>query len=233
MPRKSRIAFPNLPHHIVQRGHSRRDVFYGDYDRTDYLKTLAECREALGLKVYGYCLMSNHVHLLVDPAAEASNISVLMKRLAGRHARRVNLRNSWSGSLWESRFKCSPIDTDGYLLTCGRYIDLNPVRAGLVRSPEQYAWSSYRARAGMTPCEWLDLDPAITALAETDSRRHERYREIAGVPINDEDLATIRGASSRNQLTGSRDFIDQIASTSGVHVPARSRGRPRKNSSRN
>ena len=229
MPRKPRIAFENLPHHIVQRGHSRRDVFFGDFDRTDYLNTLAECREALGLKIYGYCLMSNHVHLLVDPGAKASNISVLMKWLAGRHARRVNLRNSWSGSLWESRFKCSPIDTDRYLLTCGRYVDLNPVRAGLVQAPEDYAWSSYRARIGMTPCKWLDLDPAIEALAETNARRCERYREIAGEPIDDEDLSIIRGASNRNQLTGSNYFIDLMASTTGIHVPTRSRGRPRKN----
>ena len=229
MPRKPRIAFANLPHHIVQRGHSRGDVFFGDFDRTDYLNTLAECRKSLELKLYGYCLMSNHVHLLVDPGTEASNISALMKRLAGRHARRINLRNSWSGSLWESRFKCSPIETDRYLLTCGRYIDLNPVRAGIVQSPEDYAWSSYRARIGMTPCEWLDSDPAIEALAETDSRRCERYREVAGAPIDDEELSIIRGASSRNQLTGSTDFIDRMASSSGIHVPARSRGRPRKN----
>ena len=232
MPRKPRIAFANLPHHIVQRGHSRNDVFFGDFDRSDYLNTLAECREALGIKIYGYCLMSNHVHLLADPRDDAGNISSLMKRLAGRHARRVNLRNSWSGSLWESRFKCSPIDTDRYLLTCGRYIDLNPVRAGLVQAPEDYAWSSYRARIGMTPCEWLDLDPAIEALAETGSRRCERYREISGEPIDDEDLSMIRGASSRNQLTGSSEFIEQIASTSGIHVSARRRGRPRKNPGR-
>lgn len=232
MPRMSRIALPNLPHHIVQRGHSRRDVFFGDFDRTDYLNTLAECRVTLRIKIYGYCLMSNHVHLLVDPGADASNISSLMKRLAGRHTRRINLRNSWSGSLWESRFKCSPIDTDRYLLTCGRYIDLNPVRAGLVRAPADYAWSSYCARCGIINCEWLDLDPAIEALAETDSRRHERYREIAGEPIDEEDLQMIRGASTRNQLTGTSDFIAKVASTSGIYVPARSRGRPRKGAGR-
>jgi len=229
MPRRSRIAFANFPHHIVQRGHSRNDVFFGDFDRTDYLNTLAECREELGFKIYGYCLMSNHVHLLVDPGDEASNISVLMKCLAGRHARRVNTRNSWSGSLWESRFKCSPIDTDRYLLTCGRYIDFNPVRAGLVQLPEEYIWSSYRARSGIAACEWLDLDPAIAALADTDSRRRERYRDIAAEPIGDEDLSIIRGASNRNQLTGSADFVDQIASKTGLHVPSRFRGRPRKN----
>jgi putative transposase len=229
MPRRGRIAFANLPHHIVQRGHCRKDVFLCDSDRVDYLATLAECRETLRLKVFAYCLMSNHVHLIVDPGDDAANISLLMKRLAGRHARRLNLRNSWSGSLWGSRFRCSPIDTDGYLLTCGRYVDLNPVRAGIVLVPEAYAWSSYRARAGISPCEWLDGDPAIQALAETDARRRECYRAIAGKPFDEGDLALIRSASHRNQLTGVSDFIERVAADSGVHVPSRSRGRPRKN----
>src|SRR4051812_33832740 len=103
MPRRARIVFANTPHHIVQRGHCRKDVFLCDFDRTDYLATLAECRAALHLKVFAYCLMSNHVHLIVDPCEDPANLSVLMKRLAGRHARRLNLRNSWSGSIWESR----------------------------------------------------------------------------------------------------------------------------------
>src|SRR4029079_18773059 len=108
--------------------------------------------------------------------ADAGNISTLMKRLAGRHARRVNLRNLWSGSILESRFKCSPIETDRYLLTCGRYIDLNPVRAGVVHAPEDYAWSSYRARCGIATCEWLQLGPAIHALAGNASSRRPTSR---------------------------------------------------------
>ena len=179
MPRKSRIAFPNLPHHLVHRGHSRRDVFFGDFDRTDYLTTLAECRRALEIKIYGYCLMNNHVHLLVDPGAESGNISNLMKRLAGRHARRINLRHSWSGSLWESRFKCRPIDTDRYLLTCGRYVDLNPVRAGLVQAPEDFAWSSYRARCGLSPCEWLDMEDGRGKSQVESNNRPKRNRRLA------------------------------------------------------
>ena len=229
MPRRARIAFENLPHHIVQRGHCRSDVFLCESDRTDYLATLAECRESLRIKVFAYCLMSNHVHLIIDPGDDATRISALMKRLAGRHARRLNLRNSWSGSLWESRFKCSPIDTDRYLLTCGRYVDLNPVRAGIVSVPEAYAWSSYRARVGIAACEWLDPDPAIQALAGTDLRRRECYRTIASGPIDDDDLALIRGASHRNQLTGVSEFIEKVAAESGIHVPSRARGRPRKN----
>jgi len=228
MPRKSRIAFANCPHHIVQRGHCRNDVFFSDYDRADYLGTLVECRESLRLKIYAYCLMNNHVHLVVDPGAKPSTISKLMKRLAGRHARRLNLRNSWSGSIWESRFKCSPIDSDRYLLTCGRYVDLNPVRAGIVSVPEAYVWSSYRARAGFIDCDWLDSDPAIEALARTASRQRERYRSLVQETIDENDLALIRDALRRNQLTGTADFVAKVNRDVGVLIPTRPRGRPRK-----
>jgi len=228
MPRRSRIAFAYCPHHIVQRGHCHQDVFLSDFDRIDYLATLAECREALQLKLFAYCLMSNHVHLVVDPGENAMNLGLLMKRLAGRHSRRLNRRNSWSGSIWESRYKCSPIETERYLLTCGRYVDLNPVRAGIVSFPADYAWSSYRARAGIASCAWLDMDPAIEALADTESRRRLRYRELVGEAIDDQDLALIRGAAHRNQLTGSSDFVAKVACDQGKLVPNRARGRPRK-----
>jgi putative transposase len=172
--------------------------------------------------------MSNHVHLVVDPGDDGRNISATMKRLAGRHARRLNRRNSWSGALWESRFKCSPIDTGRYLLTCGRYVDLNPVRAGLVSSPAAYAWSSYRARAGLTSCAWLDPDPSIEALANTPARRQLRYRELAGEAIDEDDVELIRSAVRRNQLTGADDFVEKVKRDEGLSVPHQTRGRPRK-----
>lgn len=228
MPRKSRIAVANLPHHIVQRGHCRNAVFFSDFDRNDYLGTLAECRAAMELKIHAYCLMTNHVHLIVDPGTEAANISELMKCVAGRHSRRLNARNAWSGSLWEGRFKCSPIDSDRYLLACGRYVDLNPVRAQLVARPEDYRWSSYRARAGHTSCAFLDEDPALLALRATSARRHELYRELAAAPLDEHELQLIRGSVQRNQLTGEQDFVEEVDSEFGVRVSNRTRGRPRK-----
>lgn len=100
MPRKKRIALANFPHHIVQRGHNRKNVFRTDKDRLKYLETLQEFRLALGLKVYGYCLMTNHVHLIVDPGSQAENVSFLMKRLAGRHTRRINRLERKTGTSW-------------------------------------------------------------------------------------------------------------------------------------
>ncbi|HZF14955.1 MAG TPA: transposase [Steroidobacteraceae bacterium] len=228
MPRTSRIAAANYPHHIVQRGHSRHAVFNCRSDFRAYLRTLAEFRQALGLKVHGYCLMTNHVHLIVDPGEDARALSVLMKRLAGRHTRRLNRVNGGSGSAWEGRFKCSPIESDSYLLACARYVDLNPVRAGMVARPEDYPWSSYRARIGLEECDWLDADPCFTALGADLERRRERYREFVELGIGPHELAAIRGAIQRNQLTGSEKFPDDIEGLIGRHVPSRARGRPPK-----
>lgn len=228
MPRSPRIAFPGYPHHIVQRGHSRNAVFFTEFDRADYLATLQECRDHFALRVYGYCLMTNHVHLIVDPGHDARRLSMLMKRLAGRHSRRMNRLLQRSGSLWESRFHCSPIETDRYLLTCGRYVDQNPVRARIVARLEDFAWSSYRARAGFDEGSWLDEDPALKDLASTPERRYEVYRRLAAVPASNLELKTIRDALQRNQLTGTADFVEKIAAGSGVTVSTRAPGRPKK-----
>jgi putative transposase len=172
--------------------------------------------------------MDNHVHLVVDPGTDASSISTMMKRLAGRHSRRLNRRHNWSGSIWESRFKCSPIDSDGYLLICGIYVDLNPVRAGIVSTPAKFMWSSYRSRAGLTTCEWLDADPALEALARTAERRWARYRELVEAPLREDQLKLIRESLHRNQLTGGAAFAEKMSRDTGVIVSQLPPGRPRK-----
>lgn len=228
MPRKHRIAFPQLPHHIVQRGHNRQTVFIADSDRLAYLDTLREFREKLEISVYGYCLMTNHVHLIVNPGHDAANLSLLMKRLAGRHTRRINRLEGRTGTSWEGRFKCSPIESDRYLLACTRYVDLNPVRAHIVAKPEDYPWSSYRERAGFAECGWLDADPCFTALADNSRQRQKLYREFVEKGIREQELKLIRGAIQRNQLTGSERFATKIESRTGERILNRSRGRPRK-----
>ena len=116
MAKQPRVILPNTPHHIVQRGHNRNPVFIERDDYQYYLKTLWEWKEALGVKVYGWCLMTNHVHLILDPGDKPSSISDLMKRLAARQTRYVNRLERRTGSLWEGRYKLSPIATDEYLL---------------------------------------------------------------------------------------------------------------------
>ena len=144
MPRRPRIVLPERPHHIVQRGHNRQAVFASDEDYGYYLANLEERKADLGCRVYAYCLMTNHIHLVVDPGKRVENLALLMKSLAGRQTRYINKLEGRRGTLWEGRYKSSPIKSDEYLLACCRYVELNPVRAGLVDDPGNYRWSSYR-----------------------------------------------------------------------------------------
>ena len=228
MPRRGRVIAPNYPHHIVQRGHNRETVFFTDDDRSSYLATLCEFREKLGVQVYAYCLMTNHVHLIVNPGSDAANLSLLMKRLAGRHTRRLNQCKRRTGTSWEGRFKCSAIESSSYLLACARYVDLNPVRAHIVARPEDYAWSSYRARTGLSDCSWVEPDPCFLALAHIIEQRQQRYREFVARGIPRLQLEFLRTAVQRNQLTGSDAFTLEIEQLTGARILQRPPGRPAK-----
>jgi len=228
MPRTARILISNYPHHIIQRGHNKQVVFASDEDYLYYLDTLQAWKEILGCKVYAYCLMTNHVHLIIDPGEDANNISLLMKRVAGRQTRYVNKLERRTGTLWEGRYKSSPISTNEYLLSCGRYVELNPVRVGIVSDPGAYKWSSYRVKAGLTKQEWLDFDPCYLGLASSQKEREEKYREWIRDTIPEGEAKQIREAIQRGQLTGSRRFSEEIATKIGRRIEHRGRGRPRK-----
>lgn len=227
MPRRRRASIAGYPHHIVHRGHNRESVFLANADRRIYLAALAKFKVEFDVKVYAFCLMTNHVHLILQPGNVAATMSLLMKRLAGRHARRLNVLNGRTGSAWEGRFKCSPIDSDRYLLACSRYVELNPVRAGIVGRPDDFAWSSYRAKLGMARCDWLDADPCFLALGATIEQRRRRYREFVHQGISAQELATIRSAVQRNQPTASELHLQDPRNPLGAFAK-RPRGRPKK-----
>lgn len=224
MARTARMAAPNLPHHLCQRGHNGRAVFFGSRDYEAYMETLAVFRAESGVKIYGYCLMTNHVHLIVDPGRDPGNLGLLMKRVAGRHTRRLNWLQKRSGTIWGGRFKCSPIETERYLLTCLRYVDLNPVRARLVGSAPDYPWSSYRAHVGDTSCEWIDVDP-VSAQVRDEARRQQRYREFVAEGENELELKFIRESLQRGHVTSCEEFAEALASDLGVELPERRPGR--------
>ena len=228
MPRNARIIINDYPHHIIQRGHNRQAVFATNDDYAFYLDNLREWKDKLGCKVYAFCLMTNHVHLIIDPGAAEHNLSSMMKRLAGRQTRYVNKLEKRSGTLWESRFKSSPISTNEYLLACCRYVELNPVRAGIVAVPEAYRWSSFGAKVGMITMDWLDFDPHYLALASTAEKRREKYRELIMGTISDEEMELIRSAIQRGQLTGTDKFVEEIAAKTGRRIEFRGQGRPQK-----
>jgi putative transposase len=225
MPRIARVVLPAYPHHVVQRGHNRQRVFTckGDYER--YLATLAEFKSVLGIKVYAWCLMTNHVHLLVEPSSK-TGLGLLMKRLSGRQTRYRNRLEERSGTLWEGRYKSSLVQSDGYLMACCRYIELNPVRARIAAAPQEYPWSSCRARLGFAQSTILDLDPCYQELGADESTRRERYSEFLLNAIPEEELALIRTALRRGQLTGDHAFSEEVAATLHRRIQNRGPGRP-------
>ena len=135
-----------------------------------------EWKEAYECKIYTFCLMTNHVHLVINPGENPENLGKLMKRIAGRQTRYINRQEGRSGTLWEARFKSSPIDSNGYLLACCRYVEMNPVVAGICADPADYPWSSCRSKVFAKEFEWLDLDPLYKSLAPLDDECRKRYR---------------------------------------------------------
>ena len=189
MPRMARVIVPHCPHHIVQRGHNKNAVFIGDKDFEYYLSTLEEWKQALQVNVYAYCLMTNHIHLILEAGNKPENISLLMKRLAGRQTRYVNKLEKRTGSLWEGRYKISPIETGSYLLRCCRYVELNPVKARMVKQAQDYKWSSYRAKISDDEvCDWLDFDEYYLGLED----RKAAYKNFVEEGICEEEQCFIR-----------------------------------------
>lgn len=226
MGRPPRLLLPGFPHHVVQRGHNRSAVFIETGDYEYYLANLAHWKQVYDVAVQAWCLMTNHVHLVLVPQRDGAGISHLMRRLSGRQGRRVNCLEGRLGTLWCGRFHSSVVESDAYLLACLRYVDMNPVRAGMVRHPREYVWSSYRERMGLAPPALLQPDGGMGALGATPDARRRAYRRFVEEPTDAAELRLIRSAVHRNRLTGGRRFIDEIERRTGLRIENRGRGRP-------
>ena len=204
-------------------------VFVGDQDYQRYIADLRELKDVFGVKVYAYCLLTNHVHLLLAPGDAIAGLGQLMKALAARATRYRNRLEGRRGTLWESRYKSSVVDSDAYLLACCRYIELNPVRARMVAEAGDYPWSSYQMRVtDQLGSDWLDIDPCFIALGDTPERRRIRYMEFIRESATSSEIELIRSALQRGQLTGSARFVDEIERVQGQRIELRGQGRPRK-----
>jgi putative transposase len=227
MPRRSRVRHAGVPQHVIQRGNNRAACFFADEDYRTYLDSLLEGATRYGCDIHAYVLMTNHVHLLVKPETDES-LSLMMRYLGSRYVQYVNHVYRRSGTLWEGRYKSSLIDSDGYLLTCYRYIELNPVRAGMAEDASGYRWSSYGAHAFGQADELIRDHPCYRALGSTDENRQAAYRALFQNQVDDASLKAIREAANSGTALGSERFKDEIEATLARSVRPGTPGRPRK-----
>lgn len=226
MPRRARSYIPDLPYHIVQRGNNREACFIEPEDYLFYLELWKNISKRYGVSVHAYCLMTNHIHFLVSPEKNDS-ISTTMKVVGSRYAQYINLKYKRTGTLWEGRHRSSLIQTEKYLLTCYRYIELNPVRAGMVKRPEEYQWSSYGMNAWGDQ-GWLTPHTEYLALGKNTEERCYAYRDIFKTQLSEQNLHLFRKAAHYCQPIGDERFRQFIEAKYGLKLGQTKRGRPRK-----
>lgn len=195
MPRQSRLVLPDVALHIVQRGHNRGICFGHDTDRLVYLTLLHDLSSKNRCALHAYCLMTNHVHLLLTPGDERA-CATLMRNLGQRYVRYFNHRYERSGTLWEGRFRSCLVDSARYVLAGHRYIELNPVRAGLAASAAVYPWSSHGANAGYVDDRSLSPHPEYLALSHDKTSRQSIYRQLFDEDDEPALLAALREATN-------------------------------------
>ena len=227
MPRLPRLNLPNIPQHIVQRGNNRQAIFFHEDDYRVYLEYLREALAKNKGKLYAFVLMTNHVHLLVSGETSAG-VSGLMQSVGRRYVRYVNATYRRSGTLFEGRFKSSLVDSECYLLTCMRYIELNPVRAGMVGDPGDYRWSSYPHHIGKSMMDWLAEPEEYRRLATSSEACAQAYRELFKQPLAVADLEAIRMHLNKDCALGSSKFQDEIEVMAGRRAKIAPQGRPKK-----
>jgi len=226
MARLPRIVIPAYPHHVIQRGNNRQAIFFADDDFRFFLECLAEAKQKYPCRIYAYVLMTNHAHLLVDPE-KADNLGRFMQSVGRRYVRYINQTYRRTGTLWEGRFKSAVVSRDEYLIVCSRYIELNPIRAGMVNDPGRYPWSSYLYRALGRPDPLLDDDPWYAALGKAAEERRRIYGEWVRSGIKEGEWDQIRKATQQGRVIGREGFKKQVERVLGRRVVGELRGGPR------
>ena len=229
MARLPRTHAPGYPHHVIQRGNNRQAIFADERDYARYLDLLLEVASTHAVAVHAYVLMPNHVHLLVTPEKDGG-LSRFMQALGRRYVRWFNDRHHRTGTLWEGRFRATVIATDEYLLACMRYIELNPVRAGLSASPLEYRWSSNAHHVGRLIDPLIHDHGLFWGLGNTPFERQSAYQQLFDVPLAEEQLAVLRQATNRGWALTSDGVASDPVRPPVQWTSPRPRGRPRKES---
>ena len=210
MPRSPRRALlPGYPLHVLQRGHNKARCFHTEADHTLYLGLLQEYSTRYSCEVHAYALMSNHIHLLVS-SPEIPRLSRMMQGINQIFGQHTNRQSTRCGAVWQGRFKACLVDSGVYFLNCQRYIELNPVRAGMVEAVGLYPWSSYGTNAEGRPSQFLSPHERYLELGKSSTTRQAAYRGLFNQPISAEVIARIRAAIHRNRPIGDDDFVATI-----------------------
>jgi putative transposase len=227
MARLGRYFLPDQPLHLIQRGNNREPVFFAPDDYAQYLEWLGAAAQEHGVALHGYVLMTNHVHLLATPR-DATAVSRMMQSLGRRYVRRVNFLYQRTGTLWEGRYRAAPIEAEVHLLACMRYIELNPVRARMVRKPESYRWSSYRAHVGGAADPLLSDHALYLALGAKPATRAKAYRGLFSAALQPEFVDELRAATNGGWALGREKWRAKVERVAKRRAAPLARGRPKK-----
>jgi putative transposase len=221
MPRLSRTVFAGIPHHITQRGNRREDIFFTDEDREAYLTWLHEYCETFKVEILAYCLMTNHIHLVAVPARD-DGLQRVLKPLHMRYAQRINRARGWKGHLWQGRFFSSPLD-DAYLWAAVRYVERNPVRAGMAHHAEDYHWSSAAAHCGKRLDGLLNLESGWSKQFSV----MEDWSAWLSEGDEAEEIEMLRRNVDKGLPCGSEGFVKKLGKQAGRLLEYRPQGRPK------
>lgn len=225
MARLPRFVIPNHPQHVIVRGNNRTDIFYADADYQFYLEKLQLACDKHHCQLHAYVLMTNHVHLLITPLEE-DGIGKVMQMLGRYYVQYYTYKRT--GTLWEGRYKATLIDSASYLLTCMRYIELNPVRAGMVSHPSEYPWSSYHYNAIGQPNELITPHIEYIRLDKAAESRQAAYRQLFKHRIPESGLQEIREATNKAWVLGNDRFKQRIQKQLARRVEPNAKGGDRK-----
>ncbi|MGY1410771.1 transposase [Luteimonas sp. A611] len=227
MARLPRPDLAGVSQHVIQRGNNRLPCFLDDEDRQRYLQGLGEGLLRYACSLHAYVLMTNHVHLLLTPV-ETGAVSRLMQTFGRNYARFFNGRHGRTGTLWEGRYKSCLVDSEQYVLTCYRYIELNPVRAWMTDDPKDYVWSSCRANTTGHSDPLITPHPAYLALGRGEPERRAAYCDLLAEALPDETLAEIRIYLQQQRALGTDRFREQVQAKLQRFAGVRPAYRPRK-----
>jgi len=217
MPRVTRGLADGMIYHVINRGNGRQEVFHKDDDFRAFTTLLGEAKEKYPVKLLGYCLMSNHFHLLLSPD-KADDLSKFMQWLMTSHVRRYHRHYLTSGHIWQGRYKSFIVEHDRQLLTVVRYIEGNPVRIDLVQSADEWRWSSHSERVNGRGSSYLDELPLALP---------EQWTEYVNTPLTDGELEKMRQCVNRGAPFGSSEWRARICAELGLESTIRPKGRPR------